>query len=84
MNQLLNSPNISNADFTSVQKLFCGGSAVPISIRNKIDKLLPNGSTIVGYGSTEAAGVISLNANSGKIGSVGLLLYCMSVKVIKP
>ncbi len=78
-------PNWAKADLTSLQKLTCGGSAVPLRVINAYEDrgLAFSG----GYGMTETApGATSLQPHRSreKAGSAGLPHFFTDVRIVDP
>lgn len=78
---LLQSKALTTTNLSSLVKYNCGGSIVPQELCNRINHYLPN-SIYVGYGMSEAAGMISLNYPEPRPGSVGQLVNDITVKII--
>lgn len=81
---ILQSPELQNTDFSSVEYILSGGSPIPIHFQMELDKYLPNGHMSIGYGMSERCGVISLNKHEreDKVGSAGSITANASVKII--
>lgn len=78
---LLQSKALTATSLSSLVKYNCGGSIVPQELCNRIKHFLPN-SIYVGYGMSEAAGIVSLNYPDPRPGSVGLLVNGITAKII--
>lgn len=78
---MLRHDRIHTTDMNSVRTLVVGGSYVADDLRNEMQKFIPKGLVIIGYGLTEMAGAIAGNAPP-KPGAVGLLFKDMQVKII--
>jgi len=80
-NQLLECPDIQNTDLSCIKLFLCGGSNVPVSLHNNLQKNMQNAIILNAYSTTEIGAVVSLNYNKNKIGSVGALDGSIQVKV---
>ncbi len=69
---LLDCPDISKTDFTSLRACISGGAPLPAELKKRFESLT-RAVVIEGYGLTESSGVVSCNPYEGenKIGSIG-------------
>ncbi len=83
--ELLQHPDWSRTDTSSMRSLGGGGAALPADLARRIDEGLQHGHPGVGYGLTEVAGVataISSEFYLAKPFSVGPPMPCMEAKII--
>lgn len=69
---LLDCPDISKTDFTSLRACISGGAPLPAELKKRFESL--TGAIVIeGYGLTESSGVVSCNPYEGenKVGSIG-------------
>ena len=69
---LLDCPDISKTDFTSLRACISGGAPLPAELKKRFESLT-RAIVIEGYGLTESSGVVSCNPYEGenKVGSIG-------------
>jgi long-chain acyl-CoA synthetase len=69
---LLDCPDITNTDFSSLRACISGGAPLPSALKTNFEQQT-GAKVIEGYGLTESAGVVSSNPYEGenKIGSIG-------------
>ncbi|KAI9321939.1 long-chain-fatty-acid--CoA ligase [Zopfochytrium polystomum] len=85
--QLLDHPNASKFDLSSLQGFFSGGAPAAPELLQRVGKKFPNKSASNGYGLTETSGGIV--GNSGvdylrKPDSVGVAAFTSDVKIVEP
>lgn len=79
---LIESPNISTTNLSSMKLLMCGGSQVYEHIRRQMNAYLPNGEVYVCYGISEPGGLLTLNYPKSVPESVGKLSAMFRAKVL--
>ncbi|MHB1420880.1 MAG: long-chain-fatty-acid--CoA ligase [Bacillota bacterium] len=83
---LLNTPNFSTRNFSSVKVVSSGAAPLAVELLNKLKENFPNAIILEGYGLTEVTmGATSNPANwSGlrKVGSVGIPVFDTDVKIV--
>lgn len=81
-NAILNAPNLSKFDLTSIRFCISGGAPLPVEVKRKFEKL--TGCVLVeGYGLSEASPVALCNPleTGGKSGAIGLPLPGTEVEI---
>lgn len=80
---MLKCESFSKADLTSIRFLLVGGSKVPFYIRTEMQHYLPNGKVYVGYGTSEVAGIVSVDYGTpSSKDTVGRLANGIQMKII--
>lgn len=80
---LLDCPDITQTDFSSLRACISGGAPLPAELKARFEKL--TGAVVIeGYGLTESSGVVSCNPYSGlnKLGSIGQPIPGTDVKLL--
>ncbi|MBU2490126.1 MAG: long-chain fatty acid--CoA ligase, partial [Proteobacteria bacterium] len=80
---MLNHPDISKVDLTSIKGCFSGSAPLPVEVIKDFEKL--TGAVIVeGFGMTEASPVVTVNPFRGKrkVGSIGLPISDTECKIV--
>lgn len=77
---LSKSDHLEHTDLSSLRFLIVAGGKCSIHVQNKLNSRLSNGKINVGYGLSEAAGV--MNCNLGTTDSVGQVLSFCTIKII--
>jgi long-chain acyl-CoA synthetase len=80
---LLDCPDISNTDFSSLRACISGGAPLPAELKARFEAR--TGSVLIeGYGLTESSGVVSCNpyVGEGKLGSIGQPVPGTMVKLL--
>ena len=83
--ELLQHPDWSNTDTSSLKSMGGGGAAIPRDLVRRIDEGLSHGRPGVGYGLTETSGVATAISNEFYLAnpsSVGPLVPCMEARVV--
>ncbi|XP_058056370.1 luciferin 4-monooxygenase-like [Anopheles bellator] len=80
--EVLRSERIDRVDFSSVHILTLGGSYVSDGLRDRLDRLLPNGRTYNGVGSSEAGGVATDIGVPRKRGAIGTPATNMAIRIV--
>ena len=83
--ELLQRPDWSTTDTSSLRGMGGGGAAIPTDLVRRIDEGLSRGRPGVGYGLTETAGIATAISNEFCVAnpsSVGPLVPCMEARVI--
>ncbi len=83
--ELLQHPDWSNTDTSSLRSMGGGGAAIPTDLVRRIDDGLSEGRPGVGYGLTETAGIATAISNEFYVAnpsSVGPLVPCMEARVV--
>ncbi|XP_053699201.1 probable 4-coumarate--CoA ligase 1 [Sabethes cyaneus] len=76
-------PGVVQTDFSSIRVLFSGGSMVSSDLKHSFEKLLPNANFHVGYGLSEAGGVVTLSdSDTYKDGCTGYIRATCQAKVV--
>jgi acyl-CoA synthetase (AMP-forming)/AMP-acid ligase II len=79
---LVNSPEIANYNLDSLTRVKSGGAAVPLEILNRF-KALTGVSIMEGYGLSETIAQVTINPpHRPKLGTVGIPVYDVEVKVV--
>jgi long-chain acyl-CoA synthetase len=80
---LLDHPDISKTDFSSLRVCISGGAPLPAEVKAKFEKVTA-AKVVEGYGLTESAGVVSCNPYEGinKSGTIGQPLPATHVKLL--
>ena len=78
-----NAPNVERYGFKSLRVCMSGGSALPVEVMQKFEKLT-GGRLVEGYGLTEASPVTHVNPPDGlaKAGSIGLPIPGTGVRIV--
>ncbi|XP_058829044.1 probable 4-coumarate--CoA ligase 1 [Topomyia yanbarensis] len=80
---LIKHPRTAGTDFSSMRLWFSGGGMVSGSLKNSFEKLTPAATFHVGYGLSEAGGIVSLSDyDSYKEGCTGYLKGTCQARVI--
>ncbi|MHB1989130.1 MAG: class I adenylate-forming enzyme family protein [Acidimicrobiales bacterium] len=85
--QVIESPNFSRRDTSSVRSVAYGGAPAPPELLRKIREHFPAGSASNGYGLTETSSVTSMNSGEDyvrKPESVGLPVPVCEVRIVGP
>ncbi|KFB41473.1 AGAP008544-PA-like protein [Anopheles sinensis] len=80
-NQIVNHERVREVDFSSLVFLALGGSYVSDALRDRFERLLPNGRTYNSVGLTEI-GWVSCDLGKRKPGSVGTPTANVSVRIV--
>lgn len=73
---------IATTDLSSVKHFIGGGSNVPLETTKTLQKYLPNGFVMIGYGMSELFGGIAFNVRNTENGAVGQLAHGTHVKIV--
>lgn len=66
-----------------MSRIYVGGTAIPVKVREKVSQLLPSGHIYVAYGLSEIAGTATVNrCQGGASTSVGKLINGVKIRVI--
>ena len=80
---LLDCPDITKTDFTSLRACISGGAPLPAELKKRFEEV--SGAVVIeGYGLTESSGVVSCNPYHGvnKLGSIGQPVPGTDVKLL--
>jgi long-chain acyl-CoA synthetase len=80
---LLDCPDISKTDFSSLRACISGGAPLPAELKKRFEEV--SGAVVIeGYGLTESSGVVSCNPYDGlnKLGSIGQPVPGTDVKLV--
>jgi long-chain acyl-CoA synthetase len=83
---MLNYPGIENLDLSHVRYMGSGAAALPVEVLNGLQRLMPEGMVLEGYGLTEMT--LGSTANPGgrsairKPGSVGIPFFDCDLKIV--
>ncbi|MBP1937056.1 long-chain-fatty-acid--CoA ligase [Paenibacillus sediminis] len=82
---LINNPNITNYDLSSINACISGSAALPVEVQDRFEELT-KGRLIEGYGLTEASPVTHANPIWGrrKIGTIGIPFPDTDAKIVDP
>ncbi|XP_055523863.1 probable 4-coumarate--CoA ligase 1 [Wyeomyia smithii] len=80
---MLKHPRVLKTDFSNLRVLFSGGSMVSADLKQSFEKLVPKANFHVGYGLSEAGGVVTLSDNNiYKNGCTGYLRPTCRAKIV--
>lgn len=79
---MIQHPNITDRDLSSLKMQICGGSAVHPELITKMNTYIPNLKIYAAYGMTEHTGGLTVNYPNSVLGSVGQLTISMQVRII--
>lgn len=80
---ILNHPNLTTANLSSLKYQFIGGSKVPFHIKTDLNRHLPNGRVHVVFGLSESGGFLTIdNPASDEKDTIGRLIAGAIAKVI--
>lgn len=77
---LAKNKSLEKANLASLKYCLTGGATIPLTLAAKLDSYLENGSVILSYSMTEAAGFITFDSKFSR--SVGQLVNNVTVKII--
>lgn len=58
---MMKNENVNKTDLSSIRSVLIGGTKMPLYAKQEMQRKLPNGNVIVGYGLSESGGAISLD-----------------------
>jgi len=83
---MLNYPGVEKLDLSSVRVIGSGAAPLPVEILEGLQRLMPNGMVVEGYGLTELTLMATVNPTnrSGlrKVGSVGIAAFDTDIKIV--
>ncbi|XP_055616338.1 uncharacterized protein LOC129762263 isoform X2 [Toxorhynchites rutilus septentrionalis] len=81
--EILKHPLMEKTNLSSIRAFVCGGAAVPASMKHSFERIVPNATFHVGYGLSEAGGVVTLTDNDCyKDGTTGYINAACQARII--